>query len=61
MLTFSMVYGVFCLKLLTYFWLCWVFTAVHKLSPVAVSGGYSPAAVSGLHIAMPPLVAEHGL
>ena len=27
--------------LFTYFWLCWVFVAVHGLSLVAVSGGYS--------------------
>ena len=24
-----------------YFWLCWVFVAVHRLSLVAASGGYS--------------------
>ena len=24
-----------------YFWLCWIFIAVHRLSLVAVSGGYS--------------------
>ena len=27
--------------LFIYFWLCWVFVAVHGLSLVAVSGGYS--------------------
>ena len=28
-----------------YFWLCWVFIAVHGLSLFAASGGYSPVAV----------------
>ena len=29
------------ISLFTYFWLCWVFVAVRRLSLVAVSGGYS--------------------
>ena len=28
----------FFFKLMIYFWLCWVFVAVHGLSPVVVSG-----------------------
>ena len=31
----------FFFNLFIYFWLCWVFVAVHGLSLVAVSGGYS--------------------
>ena len=34
---------------------------MHKLYPVVVSGDYSLAAVSGLHITVPSLVAEHRL
>ena len=36
------------------FWLHWVFTAAHRLSPVAASKGYSSRAAASL-------VAEHGL
>lgn len=36
------------------FWLHWVFTAAHRLSPVAASKGYSSHAAASL-------VAEHGL
>ena len=42
------------------FWLHWVFFTAHRLSLVAVSGGYS-VAVSGLLIVVASLVAEHGL
>ena len=35
-----------------HFWLHWVFTAVHWLSLVAVSGGHSLIAVPGLLIAV---------
>ena len=45
--------------LLIYFWLCWVFTATWTL--VAVSGCYSPVAVSRLLIAVASLAAEHRL
>ena len=38
--------------LFIYLWLCWVFTAAHRLSLVAVSG---------LLIVVASLVAEHGL
>ena len=51
----------FCLTfklLLIYFWLCWVFIAVHRLSLVAASGGYSLVA-HGILIAMASLAAEH--
>ena len=34
--------------LFIYFGVCWVFTAAHGLSQVAVSWGYSLAAVHGL-------------
>jgi len=44
--------------LLIVFWLCWVFTAVHGLSPVAVSRGYSLVAGSVLLIAMASHVAD---
>ena len=37
---------------LFYFWLCWVFVAVSRLSPVAASG---------LLIAVASLAVEHGL
>ena len=37
----------------------WVFIAAHRLSLVAVSRGYSLAAVSGLLIAVASLLAEH--
>ena len=43
------------LKIFIYFWLHWVFVAVHRLSLVVVSGGY----MSGLLIAMISLIAEH--
>ena len=42
------------------FWLCWVFVAVHGLSLVVASRGYSLAAVCGLLIVVASLV-EHGL
>ena len=36
--------------LFIYFWLCWVFIAVRRLSPVAVSGGYSSLRCAGLSL-----------
>ena len=43
------------LKIFIYFWLHWVFVAVHRLSLVVVSGGY----MNGLLIAVTSLSAEH--
>ena len=56
----SFLWRLFCIKLIlffkkkkkTYFWLCWVFIAVHGLSLVEASGGYSLVAACGLLIAM---------
>ena len=50
----------FLINLFIYFWLRWVFVAVHGLSLVAASGGYS-SVVCRLLIAVASLVAEHGL
>ena len=50
----------FLFLILIYFWLCWVFIAVHGLSLVAMGGGYSLIAVHVLLIAVTSLVAEHG-
>ena len=47
--------------LLFFFWLLWVFTAAHELSPVAVSGGYSLVTAHRFLIAVASLLAEHGL
>ena len=44
----------------SYFWLCWVFIAAHRLSLVAASRGYSADTVHGLLIVMASL-AEHRL
>ena len=44
-----------------YFWLRWVFIAVHGLSLVVVSGGYSFVVMCRLLTAVAPLVAEHRL
>ena len=33
--------------LFIYFWLCWVFVSVRRLSPVAASGGYSSSWCTG--------------
>ena len=43
------------------FWLCGVFVAARGLSPAAVSRACSLAAVRGLLIAEPSLVARHQL
>ena len=43
------------------FWLCWVFVAVHGLSLVAESRGYSLVAVHRLLIAVTSVAAEHRL
>ena len=49
------------LNYLFYFWLCWVFIAVHRLSPAVVSGGFSLVLVHGLLIVMASLVSKHRL
>ena len=41
-----------------YSWLCWVFLAVHGLSLVVESRGYSLIAVHGLRIVVASLIAE---
>ena len=46
---------------LFYFWLCWVFIAVHGFSLVVASGGYSLVVMPGLLIVLASLVAECGL
>ena len=48
-------------KLLIYFWLCWVFTAVHWLSLVVACGGHSPVVVCVLLVAVAFAVAKHRL
>ena len=48
-------------KKLVYLWLLWDFVAVHELSLVAVSCGYSLVAMHGLPIAVASRVAEHEL
>ena len=44
-----------------YFWLHWVFVAVHGFSLVAVVGGCPLVSVCGLLFAVVSLVVEHGL
>lgn len=46
---------------LFYFWLRWVFVAVHRLSPVATSRRYSLAVAHGLLVAVASVVLDHGL
>ena len=48
-------------KIINYFWLCWVFVAVHRLSLVAGNRGYSLVAVCRLPIDVASLVGEHRL
>ena len=47
--------------LFIYFWLCWVFIAVHGLSLVVESGDYSLVVVCWFLSAVASLVAEHRL
>ena len=47
--------------LFIYFLLHWIFVAVHDISLVAVSGGYSLIALYRLLIAVVSLVVEHRL
>ena len=51
----------FIFNLYSYFWLCWVFIAVHRLSLVVASGGYSLVVAFGPLVAVASLVTEHGL
>ena len=44
-----------------YFWLCWVFVAVHGLSLVVVSRSYSSFWCTGFSLQVASLVAELGL
>ena len=46
---------------LIYFWLCWVFIAVHGLSLVVVGGGLLFTAVQRLLIVLTSPVAKHRL
>ena len=47
---------------LFFFWLYWVFVAIHRLSPVAVSKDHSLLAVhAGFLIALASLAVEHRL
>ena len=39
--------------LFIYFWLCWVFVSVQRLSPVAASGGHSSSRCAGLSLSRP--------
>ena len=50
----------FILFIIIYFWLCWVFVAVHGLSLVVARGRYSLLQCAGF-IVVASLVAEHGL
>ena len=43
-----------------YFWLRWVFVAVHGLSLVAVSGGYSSLPCTGFSLQWPLLLRNTG-
>ena len=52
---------IFFLILLIYFWLCWISDAACRLSLAVASGDSSWAAVCGLFIVVPSLVAEHRL
>ena len=48
-------------QIVFFFWLHWVFVAAHRLSLVAVSGGYSSLRCAGFSITVASLVAEHRL
>ena len=48
-------------KKVSYFWLCWVFIAVRRLSPVVSSRGHSLIAECGLLTAGASLFAERRL
>ena len=44
-----------------YFWPCFLFAAMHRLSPVAASEGYFLAVVLRCLVVVASLVVEHGL
>ena len=44
-----------------YFWLCWVFGAVFRLSLIVASGGYSLLVVGRLLIAEASVTVKHRL
>ena len=46
---------------ISYFWSRWLFAALHGLSLVVVSRGYSLVAVPGLLMAVSSLMVEHRL
>ena len=48
------------LKILFIFWLCWVFVAVHWLSLVAATGGYSLLWYTGFSLQWLLFAVEHG-
>ena len=58
---FCLVYVFLVNVLFIYFLLHWIFVAVHDISLVAVSGGYSLIALYRLLIAVVSLVVEHRL
>ena len=43
-----------------YFWLCWVFVSVRRLSLVAASGGHSSSRCAGLSLSRPLLLRRTG-
>ena len=46
--------------LFIYFWLCWVFVSVLRLSLVAASGGHSSSRCAGLSLLLPFLLRSTG-
>ena len=49
------------LHLFIYFWLCWVFVAMRRLSLAAASRGYSSLQCAGFSLRWLLFVVEHGL
>ena len=56
----SVFYFIIFLNLFIYFWLCWVFVSVWRLSPVAASGGHSSSRCAGLSPSRPLLLLSTG-
>ena len=50
----------FLIYLFIYFWLCWVFVSVRRLSLVVVSGGHSSSLCAGLSPSWPLLLRSTG-
>ena len=48
-------------NLLIYFWLCFIFIAVHRLSLGVATWDYSVVVVCRLFISMASVIGEHGL